>query len=83
MKTVFKYPVGDIQIPKGAKILTAGLQGEDIFIWAEVNTEELLEHRTVRVYGTSHLIPDQACYIATVFENTFKGNYVWHVYEVV
>jgi hypothetical protein len=80
MKTVYKYPVGDIQIPKGAKILTAGIQGDDILIWAEVDTEQVLEHRTVHVYGTGHLIPDNACYIATLFD---WNGFVWHIYEVV
>jgi len=79
MKTVYKFPSGDIQIPKGAKVLTAGIQLGKVVLWAEVDTEQVLEHRTFHVYGTGHLIPDNACYITTLFENRF----VWHVYEVV
>lgn len=29
--------------------------------------------------GTGHLIPENACFIDTVFD----GAFVWHVYEVV
>jgi hypothetical protein len=79
MKTVYKYPVGEVQIPRGAKVLTANMQGDKVVLWAEVDTDEVLEHRTFHVYGTGHVIPDNACYIATVFEGVF----VWHVYEVV
>lgn len=85
MKTVYKYKIGsgELQLPRGAKVLTAGIQGEDIFIWAEVDTDAVLEHRSFYVYGTGHIVPENSCCVATVFENTFKGNYVWHVYEVV
>lgn len=79
MKTVYKYPTGEIQIPKGAKVLTAEIQNEKVCIWAEVDTEQVLEHRTFHVYGTGHLIPEQACYVSTVFD----GAFVWHIYEVV
>ena len=79
MKTVYKYPVGEIQLPKGAKILTAKRQNDKVVLWAEVDTEQVLEHRTIHVYGTGHLIPDNACYISTVID----GIFVWHIYEVV
>jgi hypothetical protein len=82
MKTVYKYKIGtgELQLPRGAKVLTAGIQGEDIFIWAEVDDSALPEHRSFYVYGTGHLIPDRACYIGTVFD---WNGFVWHIYEVV
>lgn len=79
MKTVYKYPVGELQLPKDAKVLTAGQQNGDMFIWAEIDTDQILEHRTFQVFGTGHPIPKESCYIAT----TFDGPFVWHIYEVV
>lgn len=82
MKTVYKYLIdgGEMQLPRGAKVLTAGIQGENIYIWAEVDPNEILEHRTFRVFGTGHILPENKCYIATLFD--WEG-FVWHVYEVV
>lgn len=80
MKTIYKYPVGEVQIPRGAKVLTANVQDRQFYIWAEVDTDQVLEHRTFVVYGTGHKMTDDAhCYIATIFEDPF----VWHVYERV
>ena len=79
MKTIYKYDTGHIQLPKGAKILKAGMQGGEVKIWAEVDSSQPTEERRVFVYGTGHLIPENACYIDTVFDTLF----VWHVYEVL
>ena len=80
MKTIYKYPVGEIQIPLGAKILTAGAQNGDFYLWAEVDTDQVLEHRTFERFGTGWEMPNKnICYIATVFEDPF----VWHIYEVL
>lgn len=81
MKTIHKYRVGDLLLPVGAKVLTAGYQDEEFYIWAEVDTDEpYTEHRTFAVYGTGWEIDRETiCYIDTVFVSRF----VWHVYEVV
>ena len=80
MKTVYKYRLGDIQLPVGAKVLTAGVQGGEFYLWAEVDTDQPLEERHFVVYGTGWEITDSnRCYIATLFE----GAFVWHVYEVL
>ena len=81
MKTVYKYKIGsgELQLPYGAKVLTAAMQGNEICLWAEVDDEAVPEHRTFYVYGTGHIVPEDSCYVATVFD----GAFVWHVYEVV
>lgn len=79
MKTVYKYPMGITLIPKGAIIRKAGIQNGEIFLWAEVDTDAPKVHRHIYAFGTGHLIPENACFIDTVFD----GAFVWHVYEVV
>ena len=81
MKTIYKYPVGEVQIPKGAKILTVNMQDDKFVLWAEVDTENVLEHRTFEVFGTGWELPHyvEMKYIGTCFERLF----VWHVYEVL
>lgn len=80
MKTIYKYKLGELLLPAGAKVLTAGKQNDEFYIWAEIDTEQTPEHRTFAVYGTGWDMPEEnRCYIATVFDNGF----VWHVYEVV
>lgn len=81
MKTVYKYPLGEVQLPKGAKILTVSHQNGNFVMWAEVDTEQVLEHRTFEVFGTGWEMPTykEMAYIGTMFE----GAFVWHVYEVL
>lgn len=86
MKTIYKYCVGagDVQMPAGAKILSVNAQDGELYLWAEVNTDQVLEHRTFAVFGTGweigkDLDDDERSYVGTVFE----GALVWHVYEVL
>lgn len=81
---------GDVTLPKGARILTAQMQGSSLCLWSLVNSAMPEELRTIRVYGTGHPIapPDTLAddplstlrYIATVQD---RGGLVWHVFEVL
>lgn len=67
-------------MPKGAKVLKAGMQGGEVQLWAEVDTDAPKEERNFIVYGTGWEIQEEnVCFIDTVFD----GAFVWHVYEVV
>lgn len=87
MHTVYKYELHPdrlkIEMPKGAKILTAREQHDTICVWAEVDTENATEVRTFEVFGTGHAIPyDMGVsreYISTVM--LMGGSLVMHVYE--
>ena len=91
MKTIHKYPlpVGDlptIKMPKGAEILCAKTQGgEDITLWAIVETNADFELRRFCVVGTGKELPsiDGATleFIDTVL--LCGGKMVFHVFEVV
>lgn len=84
MKTVWKYQLSHkstVALPGHAKVLSCGVQGEDIFIWAEVETENTPEDRAFVVVGTGHQIDrtKRLTFIGTVF----VGPFVFHVYEVI
>jgi hypothetical protein len=89
MKTIYKYPfhVGQFQIvnlPRGAEILTAQEQDNQLFIWAKVDAGEgEFVSRTISVFGTGHAIVDDKNlkYLCTVV--TKHSEMVWHVFEHV
>lgn len=86
MNTIWKYElkVTDLQkikMPITSKILTIQMQLGVPCLWAEVNTEEVLEeHRTIEMFGTGHEIPDHnRTYIGTIQQA--NGKLIWHIYE--
>lgn len=81
-----------LQLPKGAKILTAQMQPfaismgtayehENLQIWYECEPAQELEPRAFVILGTGHPMPDthRLSYIATVQ----VGSLVLHIYEVL
>jgi len=88
MKTIWKYPLKPIEsqvveLPGGAKILTAQLQGNQLCLWALVNTLALTESRKIRIYGTEHPISNQKehRYISTY--QLADGEFIFHVFEEI
>lgn len=85
---VFKYILKSsrvpLKLPKGCKVLKAAFQGDNLCIWAEVNTVEEKEFRNFSVFATGEAMPynpnTHYDYIDTVF--TGPG-LVFHVYERV
>lgn len=62
MKTIHKYQLQitdaqTIKMPRWAELLSAQFQGENLCVWALVNTEEdVMEDRVFRIFGTGHEI---------------------------
>lgn len=85
MKAVWKFTLSDnatLDMPVGAKILSVQGQGDDICMWAFVDTEARVEKRQFVVYGTGHQIPfHNINYIGTA--QIHGGRLVFHVFEVV
>lgn len=88
MRTIYKYTVRPdqlkVQMPKGARILTAREQFGGICVWAEVDTDQPNEMRHFEVYGTGHRMPSNDMgqsreYIGTAHLD--GGSLVLHVYE--
>ena len=70
------YPV---DMPKGAKILTAQLNGGQVCLWAQAMPDAPLETRQFAVHMTGQpLGGNPGNYIGTVQQ----APYVWHVFEV-
>lgn len=83
MKTIWKYQLttaGQIEMVKGAKVLSVGHQNDEIMIWAEAddNTTET-EIRHFNVVGTGWGTDDHpGKFIDTVI---LDNGLVWHIYE--
>jgi hypothetical protein len=91
MNKIYKYVAFDfsrplkedfvyLTLPAGAKVISIGMQGPCLCLWAVVNTgpERLKETRIFEIYGTGFEIkPHGRTFIGTVFDR----NFVWHVFE--
>jgi hypothetical protein len=88
-KTIWRYPVEVIDeqvvtVPAGAKILTIATQGETPCLWVELTLPGKVwddgEHRTIRIFGTGHPMPDDpGVYIGSFM---LKGGVlVFHAYD--
>lgn len=88
MITVYKYAMrfeGEfglcrIKMPRASLIVHVGYQGQNVQLWAEVDTEEPDVERIFRVYGTGQPFADgeQGVHVATLMD----GPFVWHIFEV-
>lgn len=84
MKVIYKYEldiseVNLIVMPAGAVILTAKILDGEPYIWASVNTENLMISRNIMVKGTGHEIylGEEGVFIDTIIMDTL----VWHVFD--
>ena len=87
MKVIHKYHLSavgyqSIAMPKGAKVLSAQVQNGEIFVWAEVDTDEDNELRDFKLIGTGHeIISSNLRFIDTV--QLSSGQLILHVHEVL
>jgi len=87
MKTIWKYQLDmahktTIEMPVGATVLQVQNQGDQMTLWAIVDTESPMEERTFHVVGTGGPFP----YVTggLVYCGTVQARgYVWHVFEEV
>jgi len=87
MRTVYKYPVKvddhfELELPRGAEILTVETQGEAVQLWALVDPAESTEPRQFRLAGTGHPIEDPNLKYVSSFQ-LYGGSLVFHVFEVI
>jgi hypothetical protein len=87
MKTVYKYvlPIDDevrIEMPAFAEVLSVGVQGENVCVWALVDPTIPKLHKTFRIAGTGHPITESEKwkFIGTVF--LYGGGLVFHAFEL-
>lgn len=84
-KEIWKYKIGltdrqSVIMQSGPKILFVGVQGESIYLWAEVDPETTKQPRLISVYGTGHAMPDNPGRYIGTFMLDF-GRFVFHVYD--
>ncbi len=89
MMTIHKYAVPAprfnecvIEMTRHAKAIHVAAQGEEIMLWAEVDTEEPMVPRRFCVFGTGHRLTPAARngrYIGTAHLSGL--GLVFHVYE--
>jgi len=81
----FNFPIRDefqLQMPKGAEILSVQIQHEKPTLWAICDTESKNETRNFSIYGTGHPInPNGKKFIATF--QMANGSLVWHLFEII
>ncbi len=87
MKAIWKFLLSragdqEIELPRGAELLTVQVQRGVICLWAVVdpNTTER-DLRTFYIVGTGHPMPENPMveYVGTIQE--LEGALVWHVFE--
>jgi hypothetical protein len=83
VKTIYKYRLepGETVLTLRGQILSTGVQGDDIMVWAVHDDSTLERHVRVSVMGTGHPFvnaPDSD-FVGTVF----LGPLVFHVFATV
>lgn len=86
MKTIWKYTLAIIdeqvlEMPGGATILTAQMQGRGLCLWAIVFPKRPLKQRTIRIIGTGNDMPTDMELVPIATAQ--MGSLVWHVFEKV
>ena len=93
METIWKFELKiqdaqQIEIPKGAIILTVQIQFNTPCLWAKVDPKAPKENRTIKMYRTGHPISvsktEEFSGYETTYLGTFQvdgGDYVFHVFE--
>lgn len=85
MKTIWKFtlqPQCELEMPKGAQILSVREQGEDICLWALVDPAAEKVTRKFCGFGTGHDVPDgDMRFVGTA--HLYGGSMVFHVFEVL
>ncbi len=68
-----------VQLPRGAEILCAREQFEDVCLWFKCDPKEPPEQRKIFIYPTGGAAPTDARYLGTV--SLMGGNLIYHVFE--
>ena len=91
MKTIYKYPleITDtqfVELPLGAEILTAQMQGNQLCLWVLVNPspDVFKKNRRIEIIGTGNPVPvGDLKYISTFQQMLVGGGLVFHIFENV
>ena len=74
-----------IMMPIGAGILSVQFQGDELFLWALVDTEKVKISHDFLIFGTGVNMNDSIRngnrFIGTVQQ--FGGKLVWHIFQIM
>jgi hypothetical protein len=86
MRIIYKYPINIklgqqvIKMPKFANLLSFQMQGGNLYLWAEVNTDYKEDDIYIEIIPTGVEIKCKGIHKGTVVdENTLE---VWHLYQI-
>jgi len=77
----FEFPLANefvLQMPIGARPVTAVFQNGRPCMWAIVNPDESTEDRFFAIRGTGKGLSGKSSYLTTFLD----GSFVWHLFEV-
>ena len=76
---IHKYDItnGEADMPRGAKILSAGYQGTSLMVWAAGEENAHLERREFKIVPTGR--PSELTY-CTFINTVFNHGLVFHIY---
>lgn len=85
MQKVFKYEIHDlamreIELPKGAQMLSVQMQGGKPCLWALVDPNAPKEKRPILIIGTGHTLTEPVYRHVSTFQ-MLGGNLIWHFFE--
>lgn len=89
--TIWKYTFEivddfELELPKGARVLSVQTQHSVPCLWALVDSKAALEKRRFSIFGTGNPVPDSfLAVIGPMYIGTFQtdnGNGVWHLFEM-
>lgn len=90
MRTIYKYPfpiagIGSIKVemPRGAQILDVQKQGEKFYLWALIDTDEVvMKPQGFTIIGTGQEIDKNATQYWIKYWKTIQdGAFVWHIFR--
>lgn len=84
MVVIYKYPLKlvdgqDVNMPHGARLLTAQMQNDELCMWAEVDLDRPIGQRRINVIGTGWMYGGG--YIGNYIATAQDGPFVWHVFD--
>lgn len=85
MKTVWKFPLSvldlqQVNLPRGAQILSVQTQHEQPCLWALVDPSAPTEYVNFRTLGTGHFAPDMERFRYVGTYQLVGGGFIGHVF---
>ena len=84
MKIVHKYLLQQtdhqwLELPRYSEVLTVQEQGNELYLWAKVDTQNPITKKSIVIVGTGHDASHTGTYLGTC--QLHSGQIVLHVFE--